>query len=166
MKRTVAAALLSSCLLLSLVVSAQTGAVDERFRGIVQAANIGSYVKTLSARPHHLGSAYDKQNAEWILARFREWGWDARIESYDVLFPTPSERLLEMVAPTRFTAALEEPAIPVDPTSGRDDKTDECPFVNGISAMRPPAADTAARARSTNCWHFRPPQRHNAPSDT
>ena len=49
----------------------------------------------MSARPHHLGSPYGTQNAEWLLARFKEWGWDAKIESYDVLFPIPKERVLE-----------------------------------------------------------------------
>jgi hypothetical protein len=45
------------------------------------AKNIGEYVKRMSARPHHLGSSYDKDNAEWILSKFKEWGWDARIET-------------------------------------------------------------------------------------
>ena len=52
-------------------------------------------MRRLSARPHHVGSAYDKDNAEWILARFKEWGWDAQIETFGALFPTPKERVLE-----------------------------------------------------------------------
>ena len=88
-------------------------------------------MERLSARPHHVGSPYDKDNAEWMLAKFREWGWDARIETYDVLFPTPKERLVELVAPTRFKAALEEPAVPVDPTSGQ--KTEQLPTYNAYS---------------------------------
>ena len=77
------------------------------------------YMQRLSARPHHVGSPYDKDNAEWILAKFKEWGLDAKIESFDVLFPTPKERALEMVEPTHFTAKLEEPAVAVDPTSNQ-----------------------------------------------
>ena len=72
-----------------------------------------------SARPHHVGSPYGKDNAEWILARFQEWGWDAHIESFDVLFPTPRERLLEMVEPVRIAAKLREPAVATDPTSNQ-----------------------------------------------
>ena len=68
-------------------------------------------MRRLSARPHHVGSPYDKDNAEWMLAQFKEWGWDAQIETFDVLFPTPKERVLELVEPTRFTAPLEEPAV-------------------------------------------------------
>ena len=74
---------------------------DELFRAIPQAANIRGYMQRLSARPHHVGSAYTKDNAEWMLARFKEWGWDASIEQFDVLFPTPKERVLELVEPTQ-----------------------------------------------------------------
>src|ERR1700732_3818130 len=65
---------------------------DESFRSLPQPANIKSYMQRLSARPHHVGSAYDRDNAEWILAKFKEWGWEAEIERFDVLFPTPKER--------------------------------------------------------------------------
>ena len=104
---------------------------DERFRALPDAAAIGQYMQRLSARPHHVGAPYGKDNAEWMLARFTEWGWDATIERYDVLFPTPKERLLEMTAPTRFKAALEEPALAVDPTSGQ--KSEQLATYNAYS---------------------------------
>jgi len=104
---------------------------DERFRSLPQPANIKSYMQRLSARPHHVGSAYDKDNAEWILAKFKEWGWQAEIERFDVLFPTPKERRLELVEPTKFTAKLDEPVVPVDPTSGQ--KTEQLPSYNAYS---------------------------------
>src|SRR5947207_9127290 len=53
-------------------------------------------------------SPYDKDNAEWLLARFKSFGLDARIETFDVLFPTPKERAVELVAPNRFVAKLQE----------------------------------------------------------
>jgi N-acetylated-alpha-linked acidic dipeptidase len=104
---------------------------DAVFRDIPDARNIGEYVRIMSARPHHLGSPYGKQNAEWILARFREWGWEARIENYDVLFPTPKERLVEMVEPTRFQLTLEEPPVDVDPTSSQ--RAEQLPPFNAYS---------------------------------
>ena len=104
---------------------------EEAFRALPVAVNIRAYDQRLSARPHHVGSAYDKDNAEWILARFKEWGWDAQIERFDVLFPTPKERVLEMTAPTRFVARLDEPAVPVDPTSGQ--KAEQLPTYNAYS---------------------------------
>ena len=88
-------------------------------------------MQRLSARPHHVGSAYDKENAEWILSKFKEWGWDAHIETFDVLFPTPKERVLEMVEPTRFTAKLQEPPVPGDPTSGQ--QAEQLPSYNAYS---------------------------------
>ena len=87
----------------SLPLAAQNTNWDAKFRAIPDAKNIGEYIKRMSARPHHLGSPYDKDNAEWILAKFKEWGWDARIETFDVLFPTPKERVVEMLAPAPFT---------------------------------------------------------------
>ena len=104
---------------------------DERYRALPEAAAIGQYMQRLSARPHFVGSPYNKDNAEWMLARFTEWGWDAKLETYDVLFPTPKERLLEMTAPTRFKAGLEEPAVAVDPTSNQ--KAEQLPTYNAYS---------------------------------
>jgi N-acetylated-alpha-linked acidic dipeptidase len=106
-------------------------AADETFRSLPQAANIRSYMQRLSARPHHVGSAYDKDNAEWMLAKFKEWGWQVEIERFDVLFPTPKERALELVEPTRFRAKLDEPAVAADPTTGQ--KTEQLPSYNAYS---------------------------------
>src|SRR6476469_6788025 len=80
---------------------------DEAFRALPQPANLKNYMQRLSARPHHVGSPYDKDNAEWMLARFKEWGWQAEIERFDVLFPTPKERRLELVEPAKYEAQLE-----------------------------------------------------------
>ncbi len=104
---------------------------ETKFRAIPDAANLREYMRRLSARPHHVGSPYDKDNAEWILAHFKEWGLDAHIETFDVLFPTPKVRLLEMIEPTKFTAKLEEPALAIDPTSNQ--KSEQLPTYNAYS---------------------------------
>ena len=104
---------------------------EGKFRAIPDPANLREDMRRLSARPHHVGSAYDKDNAEWILARFTEWGLDAHIETFNVLFPTPKLRVLEMVEPTKFTAKLEEPALAVDPTSNQ--KAEQLPTYNAYS---------------------------------
>src|SRR6516165_7973070 len=65
---------------------------EAKFRAIPDPATMRAYMQRLSARPHHVGSAYDKDNAEWIAAKAKEWGLDAQIEVFDVLFPTPKER--------------------------------------------------------------------------
>ncbi|HTS38778.1 MAG TPA: transferrin receptor-like dimerization domain-containing protein [Candidatus Solibacter sp.] len=104
---------------------------ETKFRSIPDPANLREYMRRMSARPHHVGSPYDKDNAEWILARFKEWGLDAQIEKFEVLFPTPKVRLLEMTEPTKFTAKLDEPALAVDPTSNQ--KAEQLPTYNAYS---------------------------------
>ena len=91
---------------------------EEKMRAIPKPELLREYMKHLSAEPHHLGSPYDKQNAEWIRDKFKSWGFDAKIEEFEVLFPTPTERVLEMTEPTKFRAALKEPRIAEDPDSG------------------------------------------------
>lgn len=91
---------------------------EEKMRAIPKPELLRAYMKHLSAEPHHLGSAYGKQNAEWIRDKFKLWGFDAKLEEFEVLFPTPTERVLEMIGPTRFQATLKEPAIAEDPDSG------------------------------------------------
>lgn len=91
---------------------------EEKMREIPKADLLREYMKHLSAEPHHVGSAYDKQNAEWIRDQFKSWGIDAKLEEFDVLFPTPTERVLEMIEPSRVRAVLKEPAIAEDPDSG------------------------------------------------
>ncbi len=106
--------------------------LEADFDAGLEAANLDKWMKHLSARPHHVGSPWGKQNAEYIAALFRSWGYAVEIETYHVLFPTPKLRLLELVAPTRFTAALEEPALSADATSGQ--KGEQLPSYNAYAA--------------------------------
>jgi len=102
--------------------------LEKRFQAIPDPVRMRANMQLLSARPHHVGSPYDKQNADWILAQYKQWGWDAHIETFDVLFPTPKTRLLEMGS---FHAKLEEPAVSVDPTSSQKDE--QLPTYNAYS---------------------------------
>ncbi|HEY6345066.1 MAG TPA: M28 family metallopeptidase [Bryobacteraceae bacterium] len=104
---------------------------EQKYLALPDRSNIRQTMQRLSARPHHLGSPYDKDNAEWILAKFKEWGWDAKIETYDVLFPTPKERVLELVEPSRFKAKLQEPPVAGDPTSSQ--QSEQLPSYNAYS---------------------------------
>ncbi len=104
---------------------------EAKFKAIPDPANIRAYNQHLSARPHHVGSPYDKANAEWILAKFKSWDLDAHIETFNVLFPTPKIRVVEMVSPTKFVAKLEEPTVPGDPTSSQH--AEQLPTYNAYS---------------------------------
>jgi N-acetylated-alpha-linked acidic dipeptidase len=116
--------------LLTVALAADTS-WEEKFRAIPDPHNMRDDMQRMSAHPHHVGSPYDKNNAEWLLAKLKSWGLDAKIETFDVLFPTPNERLVEMTEPTHFTAKLEEPAVSVDPTSNQ--KSEALPVYNAYS---------------------------------
>ncbi|HEV2991705.1 MAG TPA: M28 family peptidase, partial [Candidatus Angelobacter sp.] len=104
---------------------------EDKFRRIPSPQILKDSMQRLSAHPHHVGSPYDKQNAEWILSKFKEWGLDAEIETFDVLFPTPKERVVELLEPTRYTAKLQEPPVAGDPTSNQQDE--QLPTYNAYS---------------------------------
>ncbi|HEY3615390.1 MAG TPA: transferrin receptor-like dimerization domain-containing protein [Candidatus Sulfotelmatobacter sp.] len=104
---------------------------EKKFQDGIVRDNVRENVRRMSARPHHVGSPYDKDNAEWILSKFKEWGFDAHIETFQVLFPTPKERVVELVQPTQFKAKLQEPAIPGDPTSNQT--SEQLPTYNAYS---------------------------------
>ena len=92
--------------------------VETTFAKNIDKDEMRAWLKRLSAKPHAVGSPYQKENAEFILSLYKSWGVDAHIEEFDVLFPTPKERLLEMVAPEHFVASISEPPVKGDSTSG------------------------------------------------
>jgi N-acetylated-alpha-linked acidic dipeptidase len=105
--------------------------VEKKFDSYLNPADLNARLKILSAHPHHVGSPYDKENAEFILSQYKSWGWDAHIETFYVLFPTPKTRVLEMISPEKFTPILKEPPLKEDGTS---DQTDEqLPTYNAYS---------------------------------
>src|SRR5262245_58381238 len=118
---------LTIAIIISVYVTAQSSATtqnnnesgwEEKFRAIPRAERIKEYMRTLSAEPHHVGSAADKRNAEWIRDQMKTWGLDVTIEEFDVLFPTPKERILELTAPEKYQEKVKEQAIAEDPDSG------------------------------------------------
>ena len=105
---------------------------EEKLRAIPSPDNLRAYMQRLSAHPHHVGSPYDKDNAEWIASKFKEFGLDTHIEQFDVLFPTPKERLVELVdGGPKFVAKLQEPALVQDPTSNQ--QAEQLPTYNAYS---------------------------------
>ena len=104
---------------------------EAKFRAIPDPRILRDNMQRLSARPHNVGSPYDKDNAEWILAKFKQFGFDAQIETFYVLFPTPRERLVQLLEPTKFTAKLQEPSLAVDPTSSQT--AEQLPTYNAYS---------------------------------
>jgi len=94
-------------------------ALEARFDVNLSADAIRDRMQLMAAEPNQVGSPHDKANAEYTLAQFKAWGWDAHIETFSVLYPTPKTELLQLVSPTAYTATLTEPPIPGDETSAR-----------------------------------------------
>ena len=105
---------------------------EEKFKAIPNPQLMRDYMQRLSARPHNFGTAYDKDNAEWLAAKFKEFGLDTHIETFDILFPTPKERAVELIEGGRkFVAKLQEPAVAQDPTSSQ--QNEQLPTYNAYS---------------------------------
>ncbi|WCT12333.1 transferrin receptor-like dimerization domain-containing protein [Mucilaginibacter jinjuensis] len=104
---------------------------EKQFDQSLSAKRIGESIKQLSAYPHHLGSPGGKAVADAILAKYKSFGLDAHIETYNVLFPTPKTRVLELQGATPYTALLKEPALAEDATSGQEG---QLPTYNAWSA--------------------------------
>ncbi|MBW8813948.1 MAG: M28 family peptidase [Caulobacterales bacterium] len=100
---------------------AADAALEARFDGMISPAEMSDWLKTYAAEPNHVGSPHDKANADMTLALFKSWGWDAHIETFWVLYPTPKEELLELASGpgAGFKATLTEAPIPGDETSSR-----------------------------------------------
>ncbi len=105
--------------------------LESRFDAGLNKDNLRTWMERLSARPHHVGSPYDKANANFIASQFKSWGYDTRIEQFDVLFPTPKTRVLALVSPIQFAAKLAEPALAEDPTSNQT--SEQLPTYNAYS---------------------------------
>jgi N-acetylated-alpha-linked acidic dipeptidase len=104
---------------------------EARLDAALAPAQMREWLERLASRPHHVGSEWGRANAEWLRELFAGWGYEARIETFQVLFPTPLERSLELLEPVRFRARLDEPALAEDSTSGQ--RREQLPPYNAYS---------------------------------
>tara|TARA_A100000164_G_scaffold370916_1_gene397783 strand:+ start:386 stop:2575 length:2190 start_codon:yes stop_codon:yes gene_type:complete len=111
---------------------AQQKNLEAEFDGMLLADNLDEWMKFMSAEPHYVGTAYGRKNAEWMVKQFKSWGYDAKIETYQVLFPYPKVRLLELIAPEKYKAKLT--AVPVAGDTYTDQGDALLPSYNAFSA--------------------------------
>jgi N-acetylated-alpha-linked acidic dipeptidase len=97
----------------------QERAVEKRFDQQLDAKQVRDFIQSMASEPNQVGSPHDKANAEFMLQQFRSWGWNAEIESFSVLYPTPKKMSLDLLAPTRWHARLHEPAVSGDKSSAK-----------------------------------------------
>ncbi len=105
--------------------------LEEAFDAQLSTKNLDEWMQLLSARPHYVGTEYGRQNAEWLLKQFKSWGFDAKIETYHVLFPYPKIRLLELTEPTTYKAKLS--AIPIEEDKYTQQTDELLPSYNAFS---------------------------------
>ena len=101
--------------------TADQASLERAFDASIHPDEMGAWLKLMSAEPNHVSSPHDKSNAEWELGQFQAFGWDAHIETFEVLYPTPISETLELLGPKPFTATLQEPPIPGDTSSTATD---------------------------------------------
>jgi len=106
--------------------------LEAQFDAVLNPQNLDDWMKHMSSKPHHVGSPWSKQNAEFIAEKFESWGFETEIETFDVLMPFPIIRKLEMVGPNKVSLQLKEPALDEDATSGIT--KDLLPGFNAFSA--------------------------------
>ncbi len=93
-------------------------AYDEK----ITPSNLDEWMQYMTAHPHHVGSPYDKKVVDFMAEKFRSWGYDVEVERFDVLFPTPKVRKLELLEPATYTAMLQEPPVDGDPATNQTDE--------------------------------------------
>jgi N-acetylated-alpha-linked acidic dipeptidase len=101
--------------------SATQQTLEQRFDAALDPADLNAWLKNMASEANHVGAPHDEANAEFTRDQFQQWGWDAKIEVFYPLYPTLKSHTLEMVAPTKFVAALKEPTVEGDATSTRTD---------------------------------------------
>ena len=106
--------------------------LESEFDKTLNPENLDTWMKHMSSKPHHVGSPWSKQNAEYAANKFKEWGFESRVETFEVLVPFPKIRKLSMIAPNKVELKLFEPAVEGDRSS--EMTKDVLPGYNAFSA--------------------------------
>ncbi|MFT7280582.1 MAG: N-acetylated-alpha-linked acidic dipeptidase [Cyclobacteriaceae bacterium] len=101
--------------------SAAQKELEKTFEQQLNAQNLDDWMKRMADQPHWVGTEYGRKNAEWMRDQFASWGYKAKIETYQVLFPYPKVRLLEMTAPSTYKAKLTAVPVEGDPYTAQGD---------------------------------------------
>lgn len=139
MRCSLLASLAASVLIGSLALPASAGPDENMLLGFDEAGSLAQralevrmdadidpeeqqeWLRILSEFPHHAGTEAGVKNVEFIAKKFKSWGYETEVVSYEILLPTPRTRELELLAPTPFTASLTEETLPEDESTSRRD---------------------------------------------
>ena len=99
---------------------ADQAGLEKKFDAEIHPDELRDWMKTMASEPNQVGSPHDKANADYELALFKDWGWDAHIETFEVLYPTPISESLELLGDRPFKATLREPLVAGDPATAKE----------------------------------------------
>src|SRR5258708_4819263 len=60
---------------------------ENKMHAVPKPELLREYMNQLAGHPHNVGSPRDHENADFIRDKFQSWGFDAKIEEFDVLYP-------------------------------------------------------------------------------
>ncbi|PIB25302.1 transferrin receptor-like dimerization domain-containing protein [Maribacter sp. 4G9] len=95
--------------------------LETAFESKLDASNLDKWMQKMAAEPHWVGTKFGEENAKWMRYQFKSWGYDAKIETYQILFPYPIERVLELTGPTQYKAKLTAVPVEGDPFTAQGD---------------------------------------------
>jgi len=91
--------------------------LESKVDSVLNPANLDKWMKHMSSKPHHGGSPWSKQNAEYAANLFKEWGYESSIETFEVMLPYPKIMKLSLVSPSKISFKLDEPPVKGDKTT-------------------------------------------------
>ncbi|WDS37073.1 M28 family peptidase [Pseudoxanthomonas sp.] len=112
--------------------------LESDFDAQVKPAQIDAWLQQLTSAPNHLGSPHNLENARFIAARFKEWGFQVRTEKFEALVAYPLEQHLQLVRPNAQEIDLAEPPVPGDASTAITEGT-----IPGAEAYSPDGDVTA-----------------------
>lgn len=94
-------------------------ALERDFDAGLKDADFRGWLKQWSSAPNQVGAPHNKANALDLQKRLQDYGWDAKIEEFQVYWPAPKSARLELLGRKPYVAKLDEPAVPGDATSSQ-----------------------------------------------
>ena len=91
--------------------------LETEFDSHIDRTEMDEWLREFSSEAHHVGSPKGKKNADALAALFRSWNYAVEIAEYQILFPEPLTRELELLYPYQFTASLTEDSLEEDPST-------------------------------------------------
>ncbi len=84
--------------------------IEAQFLKLPFAGNNRQYLFKLTEEPHVAGTQNNKKVAEYILSKYREWGWDAQLVEYKAYLSYPESIEVKLVEPQQHEIDFTETA--------------------------------------------------------